>query len=164
MRRGFTIVELLIVIVVIAILAAITVVAYTGVQNQANDAAVRSDLANIAKQYEIYKVENDLYPYGSVLNNGMAFVMNIAKQSYDTSYSYQLLNCTTDSAQGSDYAMLAVSKSGKKFYVSSVSGGVREYTGSATWLSPSTCTYVLSGTVGNGAGYGSNTWRTWTGS
>ena len=37
---GFTIVELLIVIVVIAILAAISLVAYTGVQNSANDAAV----------------------------------------------------------------------------------------------------------------------------
>lgn len=34
-KRGFTIVELLIVIVVIAILAAITVVAYNGIQNRA---------------------------------------------------------------------------------------------------------------------------------
>ncbi len=47
---GFTIVELLIVIVVIAILAAISVVAYTGIQNRANDAAVKSDLANAAKK------------------------------------------------------------------------------------------------------------------
>ena len=34
-NRGFTFVELLIVIVVIAILAAITVVAYSGIQNRA---------------------------------------------------------------------------------------------------------------------------------
>ncbi len=34
--RGFTIVELLIVIVIIAILAAITIVAYNGIQNRAN--------------------------------------------------------------------------------------------------------------------------------
>jgi prepilin-type N-terminal cleavage/methylation domain-containing protein len=40
---GFTIVELLIVIVVIAILAAISIVAYTGIQNRANDAALQSD-------------------------------------------------------------------------------------------------------------------------
>ena len=43
--KGFTIVELLIVIVVIAILAAISIVAYTGIQNRArNSAAI--ELAN----------------------------------------------------------------------------------------------------------------------
>ena len=41
---GFTIVELLIVIVVIAILAAITIVAYTGIQDRAKESNVQSDL------------------------------------------------------------------------------------------------------------------------
>ena len=51
MRRlnGFTIVELLIVIVVIAILAAITVVAYTGVQQQAIESKAQSDLSTLQK-------------------------------------------------------------------------------------------------------------------
>jgi len=44
---GFTIVELLIVIVVIGILAAIIIVAFNGTQNKANDAAVQSDLRSL---------------------------------------------------------------------------------------------------------------------
>jgi len=39
-QSGFTIVELLIVVVVIAILAAITIVAYNGIQNRAKSSAV----------------------------------------------------------------------------------------------------------------------------
>ena len=38
---GFTIVELLIVIVVVGVLAAISIVAYSGVSNNANDTAVK---------------------------------------------------------------------------------------------------------------------------
>lgn len=48
-HTGFTIVELLIVIVVIAILAAITVVAYTGVQERARDSKIKSDISTIVR-------------------------------------------------------------------------------------------------------------------
>ncbi|HCH34420.1 TPA: hypothetical protein DEW05_02720 [Candidatus Saccharibacteria bacterium] len=48
-KRGFTIVELLIVIVVIGILAAITIVAFNGVQDRAKVQSVNSDLAMLAK-------------------------------------------------------------------------------------------------------------------
>ena len=48
-QKGFTIVELLIVIVVIAILAAITVVAYNGIQARARSAKEQTDLKEIQK-------------------------------------------------------------------------------------------------------------------
>ena len=57
-KHGFTIVELLIVIVVIAILAAISIVAYTGIQQRARDSHRKSDLAVIAKALQIYQVDN----------------------------------------------------------------------------------------------------------
>lgn len=43
--------ELLIVIVVIGILAAITIVAYNGIQNRAYDSTVQSDLSSMAKRW-----------------------------------------------------------------------------------------------------------------
>lgn len=61
--NGFTIVELLIVIVVIGILAAITIVAYNGIQERARVSTVSSALSQAAKKLTLYQVDNpDLYP------------------------------------------------------------------------------------------------------
>lgn len=59
---GFTIVELLIVIVVIAILAAITIVAYNGIQSRARDAQRAQDVKTIAKALELYYIDKGAYP------------------------------------------------------------------------------------------------------
>ena len=61
-RNGFTIVELLIVIVVIGILAAITVVAYNGVQARAKTTSAQSVAASMAKKAELYNSELGYYP------------------------------------------------------------------------------------------------------
>lgn len=61
-QTGFTIAELLIVIVVIGILAAITIVAYNGVQNRAFNIRVQSDIKNVQRLVEAYKAVNDTYP------------------------------------------------------------------------------------------------------
>ncbi len=67
--RGFTIVELLIVIVVIAILAAITVVAYNGIKNRADFSKKQSDLSTIVKALELYKTDNGRYPNSEACDN-----------------------------------------------------------------------------------------------
>lgn len=61
-QLGFTIVELLIVIVVIAILATISIVAYSGIQGRARDSGRMSDMKTIIKALEIYKINNGTYP------------------------------------------------------------------------------------------------------
>lgn len=68
-QRGFTIVELLIVIVVIGILAAITIVAYNGVQARATFSAYKSDIAGINKAILLYYADNDAYP-GNLASSG----------------------------------------------------------------------------------------------
>lgn len=64
-KAGFTIVELLIVIVVIAILAAISIVAYSGIQQRGRDSQRKSDIATIVKSLEMYYIDNGKYPPGS---------------------------------------------------------------------------------------------------
>lgn len=61
-RRGFTIVELLIVIVVIGILAAITIVAYNGIQAKANNITTLTSVAAYAKTMQMYATQNGTYP------------------------------------------------------------------------------------------------------
>ncbi len=62
--RGFTIVELLIVIVVIAILAAVSVAAYNGIQQRARDVQRVQDVKTIAKALEMYYADHGEYPPG----------------------------------------------------------------------------------------------------
>lgn len=64
-QSGFTIVELLIVIVVIGILAAITIVAYNGIQERSSQARTVSALSQYAKAVSAYAVDNSEYPQAS---------------------------------------------------------------------------------------------------
>ena len=60
--RGFTIVELLVVIVVIGILAAITIVSYTGVTTRAKTAQAQSNAQSAQSVAEAYNADNGSYP------------------------------------------------------------------------------------------------------
>jgi len=68
-RKGFTIVELLIVIVVIGILAAITIVAYNGVQSKAQSSKITSDLLILDKAISAARV-NEGKPLFNITGSG----------------------------------------------------------------------------------------------
>lgn len=61
-QKGFTIVELLIVIVVIAILAAITIVAFNGIQNRAKASSAQSAANTVIKKAEAANSVASSYP------------------------------------------------------------------------------------------------------
>lgn len=56
--NGFTIVELLIVVVVIAILAAITIVSYNGIRQRAEVAAVQTSFQQMSDKFALYLVDH----------------------------------------------------------------------------------------------------------
>ena len=74
-KSGFTIVELLVVIVVIAILATVMYISYNGIQARTRDDRRLTDVANIEKAMELYYSDNGSYPVptgatGSTINGG----------------------------------------------------------------------------------------------
>lgn len=84
-RTGFTIVELLIVIVIIAILATIVLVAYNGARASAIRSAVLSELSQGAKQMEITHVRTGQYPatLPTEVRSSADIVLTLEPSTYD---------------------------------------------------------------------------------
>jgi len=70
--RGFTIVELLIVIVVIGILAALVIVTYNGIQQKARDTERKTDIKALQGHLEAYWADNAKYPTLTEVNDASA--------------------------------------------------------------------------------------------
>ena len=123
---GFTIVELLIVIVVIGILAAISIVAYNGISNNAHNSTVQQDLRNMGQKFELYRAEKGSWPVGSsqIESTGI----KISKDSYGHHHNgvYNIQYCRTPNGSG-NMAIIARSKSGDRFIYRN--GAVTEYSG-----------------------------------
>jgi type IV pilus assembly protein PilA len=63
-HKGFTLVELMIVVAIIGILAAIAIPQFAAYRTRAFNTAAQSDLRNVRTSLEAYFVDNQRYPAG----------------------------------------------------------------------------------------------------
>jgi general secretion pathway protein G len=84
-EKGFTLVELMIVIIILAILTAIAVPSYMVLRNRARVAAAQSEMKNIATAFEMYNADWDQYPPAETWVEeveGTAIVVNLDGNAY----------------------------------------------------------------------------------
>ncbi|OGL34709.1 hypothetical protein A3F65_03370 [Candidatus Saccharibacteria bacterium RIFCSPHIGHO2_12_FULL_47_16b] len=136
---GFTIVELLIVIVVIGILAALVIVTYSGIQQKARDTERKTDLGGLYQKLEEYQADNAKYPTPGNLNDSDWVTANMkgldvelqkdpkgtyADDDYMASspaanvYSYEATPANCDNGAGGDctgYTLTATLEAGGTF-------------------------------------------------
>jgi prepilin-type N-terminal cleavage/methylation domain-containing protein len=147
-RSGFTIVELLIVIVVIAILAAITIVAYNGIQNRANNTVVQSDMKSFGTKLEQYYIDNERAPASVAELNSIGFPFAVG--------SYQAIIYCTD-GQG-NFGISGRSTAVQGWYYTHLKGTVSS--GSVGGSAAATCT-TMGMTTYTFATWGNLTTKSW---
>ncbi len=128
--KGFTIVELLIVIVVIGILAALVITTFTGIQRKARDTERTTDIKAIHSQLEAYYAQNGWYPALAEVNtttlagldadalvapNSSTAIDSTASTTAKYSYVPSPSTCTTAAADCVSYTLEALLESGSKF-------------------------------------------------
>lgn len=115
--RGFTLIELVIVIVVIGILTTIVAIAYQGVQNRAHTASLMSDLDNSVSILELDLKQNGSYPAtvalagggsGLPTNSGTTYQYTVNTSTTSPSFCLTGTNGTTSYKVSSDTATPAV--------------------------------------------------------
>lgn len=136
-RAGFTIVELLIVVVIVGILATLSTTVYAGVSGRSYDTSVQNDLSAIAKKMKLYHAEHGVYPITAQLPS---LGLRVNKSAYGSHYdngeaTYNLLYCRIPAAAPTQFALVAYSRSGTGYQYSS-GGQLSKYTGPKTGTGP----------------------------
>jgi prepilin-type N-terminal cleavage/methylation domain-containing protein len=141
-NRGFTIVELLIVVVVIAILAAMTIISYNGIQNRAKTAALQTAASQASQKILTYAALNtDLYPADET---SFLSAANLADTS-DIDYVYLV------SSDRSHYCVSATNQGNPSLSsaVSDTSGGTVEGRCVRNYVADPAATSLSSGASGS---------------
>jgi prepilin-type N-terminal cleavage/methylation domain-containing protein len=118
-KQGFTIVELLVVIVVIGILAAITIVSYTGLSSKATVASLQSDLSGAKKQLALYQVEHSNFPTSVPNTTGSTYCpVDDNKYCFKASSGTSFTNYAVSNATNPQTFSMDASKSNTYYHIS----------------------------------------------
>lgn len=120
---GFTIVEILIIIIVIGILAAIAVVAYNNIQQRARIVTTKAEMLSVGKSVEIFRVEYNRSPitasdFSSVLKDAKLY-----DSTRTTAKSYAICANTLGYAFVAWNPLVQTYKNGDTLYLYSSNGG-----------------------------------------
>jgi len=112
--KGFTLVELMVVIIILAVLTGIAIPSYLALRNRARIQATRAEMQNIATAIAVYEADTGLFPIGDDIGD-LAGLLEAGADPYmanvplvdawDAAYDY-------DSVAGASYVLLSTGGTG----------------------------------------------------
>lgn len=102
MKKGFTLIEILVVVTIIVLLTGTAIVTYSAFLKQSRDAKRKADLEQIRASLEMYRSNNDTYPTTdlSELTAPTVYIQSIPTDPKDPDYTYYYSGTASDYTLG----------------------------------------------------------------
>jgi type IV pilus assembly protein PilA len=139
-EEGFTLIELMVVVLIIAILIAIAIPTFLGARQRAQDRATQADLRNALTAQKTFYADAESFADSSATGS-------IALTSIEPRIAWMSkLSWNTDAPTNSALCLEQTSNSGTTFALADVAAG----TTAGTYFSPTACPATIDGTAFSG--------------